>query len=122
MEKTNETMETMENEQDEIKVVVVEKEGFIKKTGKAIKKATSAVKAHPFKTTGIVVGAGTVIAGAVLVIKTVIDARNGDDETITIVTDSIEEMVDKLNDIKEQFETEGKDIPFDEVATKVISE
>lgn len=109
MENTNEVV--MENEQ-EVEVEVIKKEGIFKKIGNKVKETGKAIKRHPFKASGIVLATGTAIVGTVLVIKKVIDAKNDVSEGIEVV-DTIEELAEK---VKEQIGTSNTDIPFEEAA------
>ena len=115
MENTNEVV--MENEQEVKEVEVVKKEGIMTRIGNAIKKTGKAIKDHPVKAGGIFVGATAVVVGTVVVIKKVIDAKNGETDGIEVV-DTIEELVDK---VKDQISDGANDIPFDG-ATDVVTE
>lgn len=110
MENANEVV--MENEQEVKEVEVVKKEGIFKKLGNKVKETGKAIKKHPFKASGIVLATGTAIVGTVLVIKKVIDAKNGDTNGMEVV-DNVEELVEK---VKDQIEASSSDLPFTEAA------
>lgn len=113
MENTNKAVVENEQEVEEVKVEVIKKDGFFKKTGNALKNVGKNIKEHPLKTCAIVLTAGSVIVGTVAVIKKIADVKNGDpvvkpDDSVEILTaDSVGEMIDKLTAYADDQKADG---------------